>query len=118
MIRVDVIVDLEPVADGRRLAWWATAPAIGNFAVAADSLRELETLARAAIDEIAQEQGEVAEIAFTLRNDAPVSAGAIDPGVTLELSAESRVGVAALEATVPGTDVVQGNRVSRELVAA
>ena len=108
---VQVIVDIELA--GSKVVWWAVAPGIGNLAVAADSLRELEALAIAAIEDIVEEEhpGEGAAITFTLRSDAPRSAGNEDPG-TLELASQPDV------PTLAGTDVDDGQRLTRELVAA
>lgn len=113
MMRVEVFVDLEPVDDGHKVAWWATAPAVGNLAVAADSLRELEDLARSAIDEILESQGrgEVADVRLTLRSDGPRSAGIENAGVQLEVPSQPKP-------TVSATDGADGLRVARELVAA
>lgn len=123
MINVEVIVDIEPVDNGRRAAWWAYAPAVGNLAIAADSLRELEALARAAIDEILEERGgdEVAQVTFSLRNDAPRSAGDPEAGVTLEgvtLALTPDANTPMEERTVPGTEGLDEQRLARELVAA
>lgn len=118
MIEVRVVVDLEAVDGGRDVAWWATAPSVGNLAIAAGSLRELENLARAAIDDILAESGEVAKVTFKLRDDAPTSAGAADAGVTMEVTAQPDAASPPTEATVQGSDAVGGQRMARELVAA
>lgn len=76
-MKVEAYVDLEPVSGGQRIVWWATAPALGNLSVAADSLRDLEVLAREAAAAVLAEQGDQpgADVRFTLRDDLLASAG-------------------------------------------
>lgn len=76
-MKIEAYVDLEPVSGGQRVVWWAIAPALGNLAVAADSLRDLEVLTREAAEAVLAEQGDQsgADIRFTLRDDLLASAG-------------------------------------------
>ena len=114
-MNVDVIVDLEPV--GAKVVWWATAPAVGNVAVVADSLKELEVLARDAIDSILEERGDAAgEVRFVLRGDAQASAGAEHPVVEFRPSGNVDDALPA-EPTTAAT-IVDGQRAARELVPA
>lgn len=119
-MKIEVYVDMERVADGQRIAWWATAPAIGNLSVAADSLVELETLARNAIDEILEERGgKPAEVLFRLRDDAPPSAGA--ERAEVEYTAAPRDPASNLPTVRPSTPEtvgLDGRRAARELVPA
>lgn len=103
-MKVEFFVGLEPVSDRQTVAWWATSSSIGNLAVAAASLRELEALAREAVDEAVDESGlGPVEVTFTLINDAPPSAGDDLP---------------SQRPSAPDTVGVHGQRTARELVSA
>jgi hypothetical protein len=115
---IEVLVDLEQIDGGQKVVWWATAPSIGNLAVAADSLQELEVLAREAIDLMFDERGEApGEVRFTLRNDAPISAGAERPAVEF-LPTPSGDGSPPVAAPTTSDTALAGQRAARELVPA
>lgn len=54
---VEMLIHLE-AADGAAV-WWAEVPELPGFSAAADTLAELRAQARAAIDEIVRDQGQV-----------------------------------------------------------
>jgi hypothetical protein len=114
MDRIEVIVDLEPSDEEPKMIWWATAPAIGNLTVLADSLRDLERLATEAIGSITQERGlPMPSVVFTLRNDTPAS-GSVDPQVRFDFDAPK----AAALVTTPGAVEGEQQRVARVPVPA
>ncbi len=105
-MKIELQVHLEQVDEGRRLVWWARASNILNLTVAADSLRELEFLARGAVEDALADQGvqEAAELGFVLVGDPPETAGD-------EVRAQRHGGD-----EVPTNTGMKGQRASRELV--
>lgn len=106
-MNVEVLVRLEPVDDGKKIGWWATAPAVGNVAVAATTLRDLEPLAMEAVHQAAVELGlpKPTEVTFTLVEEPQPSAGD-------DLPAERQ------GATTPAGAGVEGGQRSARLVPA
>ncbi len=97
MITIDVHIDA--LQDGS-VAWWAKTDSHPTLSIAADSLQELEFLAREAVLDLRDEQGltDAVVIRFNLVADQPTTGGdstAIDHTGLLEpageASAESRV---------------------------
>lgn len=123
-MKVEVYVDLEPVSGGQRVVWWATAPALGNLAVAANSLRELEILARGAAEAVFAERGDrpVPDIHFTLRDDVVATAGPERGAArfTPRTAPADRMAAGAqmVQTDSPSTIGLDGRRAARELAPA
>lgn len=122
-MKVEVYVDLEPVSGGQRVVWWATASALGNLAVAADSLHDLQILAREAAEAVLTERGDQsgADIRFTLRDDLLASSGPDQDAARFTLHPESSdptIHVQSVESGSVSTMGLDGRRAARELTAA
>jgi len=122
-MKVEVYVDLEPVSGGQRVVWWATAPALGNLAVAANSLRDLEVLARDAAEAVLEERGDQsgADIRFTLRDDVLATAGPDQDAARFTPhvgSSDPTIHVQAVETGSVSTMGLDGRRAARELTPA
>ncbi len=107
-MKVELLVTLSPTGEGPGMVWWATASSVGNLAVAADSLRELEILGRDAVNEALADgaSADNVEIVLTLVDQMPPTAG---DDVTVRREGD---------VSPPPPAGIQGQRRSRELVAA